>query len=585
MTPLVAGFATVLVLLLTSGVLVGASPGIVDTDGFMRLVRVDELRTGAVGWFDSWAPRSNAPFGHSMHWTRPLDLLLLALALPLEAFGQPREALELAALSVGPLVMAVVAATVVWAAVPLVGRVGALVAGLGVALQPALAQYGAVGRVDHHGLILLLAAVLLGFTVRLVNSPGDHRLAVAAGVTAAIGLWVSTEFLLPIAIFLSALLVAWVVTGAPEAVTMRRVTSAWAVGLGVILLIERGGGAVGSDDLDRVSAVHLVVAGLALAFWFLVGASPVVGTRWVRSGLAVAAGLATGAVLWLVVPGFANGPFGDVPPELWDAWLSRVAELQPLWPIGVNPARTVYLLAAPILAVLVSVWAALRSDHRGTWWSLAAVTFGLTLLGVAQARFTAFAQLASTVPLGWLAATLVARVGTGGGVVGAAKRVSAMVVGVAGFLVPVLVVSVISGGTSPASAGASCEIDLLVNEVERRSDGVVVLTHVDWGPEILYRTEGTVVASPYHRNVDGILDARRFFTSEPTVARRIAADRNVGLVALCLDRDSNYLADDRQPGDLLTRITGDETPSWLVEVVAEQDLRVFEVAQPLGTDS
>jgi len=65
---------------------VGASPvfegGLIGTDGYMRLVRVELLQeTGA--WFDGRIPRSNAPYGDTLHWTRPLDVLLLGAAWPI----------------------------------------------------------------------------------------------------------------------------------------------------------------------------------------------------------------------------------------------------------------------------------------------------------------------------------------------------------------------------------------------------------------------------------------------------------------------------------------------------------------------
>ena len=56
-----------------------------DSVGYARLVRVLRLvETG--GWFDSTLPRANWPYGGSLHWTRPLDVILIALALPVAAF-------------------------------------------------------------------------------------------------------------------------------------------------------------------------------------------------------------------------------------------------------------------------------------------------------------------------------------------------------------------------------------------------------------------------------------------------------------------------------------------------------------------
>jgi hypothetical protein len=158
--------------------------------------------------------------------------------------------------------------------------------------------------------------------------------------------------------------------------------------------------------------------------------------------LATGAGLVTAVTLWLIVPSFVSGPFGDVPPALWDAWLSRVAELQPLWPFGANPARTVYLLTAPLIGVALA-WRAgvLDQGFRAVWWGLAATIAGLVALGVAQARFTAFSQLLATVAWGWLAAILWHEWHTGEDSWLVASRRIDVLAGVAGFLVPVILLA------------------------------------------------------------------------------------------------------------------------------------------------
>ncbi len=62
-------------------------------DGYMRLNRVTQLYlTG--DWYDSGIRRSNAPYGEVLHWTRPLDLLLLAGAFVSAPFSDFRTGLS-----------------------------------------------------------------------------------------------------------------------------------------------------------------------------------------------------------------------------------------------------------------------------------------------------------------------------------------------------------------------------------------------------------------------------------------------------------------------------------------------------------
>lgn len=573
----VAVVASLLVSLLVSGILVGRTPSIVDTDGFMRLVRASELRLGQVDWWDGFAYRSNAPFGHSMHWTRPLDALLLGVAWLVALFGGSVDSLEVAGMIVGPFVLGLLSAAIAWAAFPLVGRIGALVAGVGVALQPTLQAYGAVGRVDHHGLILLLAAVLLGCAFRLALDPYRLGPGIAAGVVSGIGLWVSVEFLLPIGLFLTCFLTAWVLRGAPFGLAMRAMAVAWLATTAIAVYVERGPIGFQSDDLDRISAIHVMLAALAAVFWVGVGLTiRNEGRRRNRLRVAAVVGFATGAALWLVAPDFASGPFGDVPPALWDAWLSKVAELQPLWPIGSNPVRTVYLMGAPLLGAGLGA-IAIRTDEsaRPVWIGVVAAIAVLGSIGMFQARFSGFAQIVATVPLGWLSAYLVGRLsGTGPMVL---KRVAAMLVGAAGFLLPTMLVTGLDARDSGPGISERCTVSEIARVVSEEGGERVVLAHVDFGPELLYRSYANVVASPYHRNIEGILDARRFLGSDEAAAAEIAHERRVDVVAVCPQRDAAYLDDDRQPGDLLERLVAGDAPEWLFPVPTTDDLLVFVV--------
>ena len=53
-----------------------AGGGLIDTDSYTRLIRVFELLNGA-DWYDQPFSRANAPYGHTLHWTRPFDSLLI----------------------------------------------------------------------------------------------------------------------------------------------------------------------------------------------------------------------------------------------------------------------------------------------------------------------------------------------------------------------------------------------------------------------------------------------------------------------------------------------------------------------------
>jgi len=560
---------------------------VADTDGYMRMTRIMELRTGEAGWFESTAARSNAPFGHGMHWTRALDVVVLALAAPLDLFMPTADAVYAAGVAVGPLLLAATSAAVVWAAAPLVGLRGGVVAGIAVALQPTVMAYGTVARVDHHSLLFLLFVLFLGFGLRVVRlqSPGAGAI---AGVTAAAGLWVSTEFLLPLALGIVAVTVAWLMVGEGVARLGLWFTTAWLAATVLLLLVERGWDGLESADLDRISGVHVVVAGLVVLFWLAAVAASVVSRRG-RLWFAVGVGGALAVLLVALVPSFVRGPFGDVPPELWDGWLAGVAELQSLWPIGGSFAAFVYLMGAPLLAIPLAWLAAKRSSTwtRYVWWFGLAALVVLAGLSIFQLRFSAYPQILAVFALGWMTAELLDRVGDHSDLRSAAGRVGANALGVVGFLVPALLVAAFpgSGGSESSTTALGCDWSRLADVVRQTDGEPVVLAHLDAGPRLLYTTDARVVASPYHRNVDGILDGRRFLLGDEDTARGIVERRGVSIVAVCPSRERAYLgaaADDLSA--FFGVVTSGDVPGWLMPVPASDsdDLRIFWVDRQVG---
>ena len=186
-----------------------------DIDGYARLVRVLRLvETG--GWFDITLPRANWPYGGSLHWTRPLDVILIALALPVAAFTGFATALYWAGVMVSPLLHGLLALAVMWAARPLLTPPGAVIAGALTALQFGILGYATIGHADHHVLIGLIAALAIGLTLRALMETGEkdaNRFAFSLGVVLAFGIWVGTEIQVTAGLCLGVMGLRWAFEG------------------------------------------------------------------------------------------------------------------------------------------------------------------------------------------------------------------------------------------------------------------------------------------------------------------------------------------------------------------------------------
>lgn len=149
------GLFTVLVIYLLPEVLHGH---LVGPDGYMRLVRVRRLAESGA-WFDNTIPRSNPPFDSTLHWTRPLDVLILVGAWLTQPLLGLRGALRLSKVLISPLLFIAICFAIcfasAWSVRPLAGARVRGYAMLAVPAQVGFMGYARPERPDHNMLILL----------------------------------------------------------------------------------------------------------------------------------------------------------------------------------------------------------------------------------------------------------------------------------------------------------------------------------------------------------------------------------------------------------------------------------------------
>lgn len=547
-TATVAALSALLVLRVFPGLLDGL---LVDTDSYMRLVRVRQL-AGTGEWFDGGViRRSNAPFGSSLHWTRPVDVLILLGGWLLTPFLGFERALHLAGVLLSPVLLIAVCFTTARAVRPLAGTRVRYYAMIAVLAQVGLMGYALPGRADHHLLILLAFVAMNGAALRLfLESPGRWA-GWAAGAWAAFGLWISTEFLVPLAVLLATLAAAWAVRGRELASGARSVALGLLGVTALAVLVEHPPSALSVAEYDRISVVHLFLAGLTAGFW-AGAASPAASRLGLggRFGYVAVGGLLAAGLVRVVFPGFFGGPMVDVDPELRRSWLPFLTEYQPyLVPHGVaDLGRIVAYLGHALLAVGVIVYGLLKRPW--TRWTQAWVLLGAGLgvfipLGIRWVRFVPYAELLGVLgTMVLLARALRWMEGRLSGVRLSAARVSTTAGLLAGPILLGAVVMAVGGeaGGAVQEAGrtqaGSCPVEALVAALNDPG-GVgdrprTVLAHVDLGPMLLYRTPHAVVGTPYHRNARGILDTYRIMhATETDEARRRMAQRGIDVVVPC----------------------------------------------------
>lgn len=481
-----------------------------DTDDVMRLQQVRDW-LGGQGFADLTQHRLGA--GVPMHWTRLADLAPAAGVAALTPLVG-RHAAELASVVAWPLLLFALALFLVARiARALGGRALAATAAVVASVAFPATTIFAPGRIDHHGLqmVLLLAAMLAA--VR----PPSQGSGFAVGIAAAASLVVGLETAPLMGTIGLAAVAAWI--GGGRDAEQRLV----GLGIGALagLAIGRGIFApqiwdyAGCDGFDAPlwrAAVPLAAVPLML------GLAPVAGRARRLGAAGAAAGGAAALALWLS-PACLH-PYGAVDPLLARTWLAAVGEAQPLW-------------AAPSAVALGYVGVAAAGLIASGWrWRVSGAS-GWALLAAVQ--LVAFAV--TTVQLrGAYAGALLAAPGLAAVIAAARARGLVPLAGAwaasAGMLYPLAAEAITPAGPGQRDAGGSCTAPALIARLAALPAGVV-MAPIDTGAWAIPATPHRLIAGPYHRNNAGNLAALRFYAGPPREGAAIAAAWRADYLLVC----------------------------------------------------
>ena len=548
---------------------------LVDTDAFTRLVRVEQLAADR-DWFDSLIPRSNAPYGETLHWTRALDILLLlgaGLLTPLLGF---HKALYWWGIVISPILGVFSLAAIAWAARPVLDEEKRRLLWLIFLGQFLLVSVYHFGRPDHHSLLALLFIGLLGCLLRLVLPAHNRPIALWAGLLAGIAVWVSVEALTGVVLVFATLTLLWITQG--EGYRLKLAGFAWSLLLSscLFVLLEHRPALLLQFEYDRISAVHIIVFLLAaLSVWFLRLFSR--QAVWKRSCAAVSIALVDGLILWLTVPAFIKGPFSQVNPAIAPIWLNWVIEVQPL--MSESTTTKVAVIGSILLALGFILWqfAVKTRDYRTE--HLLTCMLGLLLfipLTFYQIRWVYYCSALLIFPLTMFLGQVLAKVSE---IRGSSLRVLTRAITIFLFLFGFLFLGLLLEGPADDSAAATPKTGLLCDWLNDPDNNLpasaVILIDMDYGPEVLYRTPHQVIATPYHRNDDGILFNHRVMTAANAgQAYSVISERQVDLVVLTPKSSEKVIyGAGENPGIFYNQLLDGQIPEWLVPVQTTEQIQ------------
>jgi hypothetical protein len=610
-------------LLALTGIVPIFDGALADPDAYMRLARVLHLHDGGT-WFDPREPRINPPDGHVQHWTRALDALLLAGAWLLQPFMGFERALHVWGVLISPALLALAVIAVGWAAAPAFDRDTRLLACMVLLTQPIVLGYTSVGRPDHHSLLLLLALILIGLTARLAAAPQDLRAALLAGAIAGLGIWVSSEAMIFVAVSLATLGLFWLFGTPGLARTQRAYLVTTAAVLALALVVERGPDGLLAAESDRLSIVHVMLFALIATFWVILARgesarglrarsratagrhpkpalfgsappAPMPGAAPVLRRLLVAlVGLVTiAAVMWLFFPELRQGPLGTVDPLYARIRLQNIVEVQPLVPadwlssgrVGESLGRLIRVIGIALLALPCLGMLLLRSAGPAWrfWATVALALLAFLPLTFYQVRWATYAEAFLVWPYAAGIAWALGRITRTAGRAGLLLR---PLVILAALFWPLLLAAALPQ-QEIESAGRACPLDRLAAVLNRVGPAPqTLLAYADYGSELLYRTPHRVLSIPNHRPQPGFTATWRILTATDEPAARAELTRvDVDWILLCPSATERALF--AVPGEarptLYQRLVDGDAPPWLRPLPLEGDLakdaRLFEVVE------
>jgi hypothetical protein len=554
-------------------------PLILDTDDAMRLTMVHDFLAGQP-WFDLVQHRLNTPYGALMHWSRLIDLPeALLLLVTRSLFGTAADTIAAYAwplLLLGPLL---------WLSARLALRLGGRRALWPALLLPAfslitMAEF-APGRFDHHSAQILLAFVMLYCAIAALDRP---RFAVGAGIAAGVALSIGIESLPIVGATVIVFGLAWVASE-NRATALRdfglSFALATALGLAQGVTPERWF-VPATDAISFTYALAALLCGAA----FLALSRLRLHTAAARFIAGILAGAAAVAIVVLSNPSMLGGPYGQLDPWLRVNWLDRISEAEPWLTSLIGEPVYATSVAVPVVTGLAVVaWNIVRQrDGRTPWLAYGltlTIAFVVMLLQIRAARFA--------VPLATPACAILVgdawqrMVSTRGftpifAMLGSAIISAGIAVAVLGTIALAAFPDYEAKTADPYRAQRNACLmpaafaDLAGLPPER------IMTPIDLGSHMLLYTPHSVVAAPYHRNEQGVLDAFRFFNGPIEAGRAILTSRGISLVVICPAMKEIRGLVDHAPDSFVTLYAEGKLPAWLHEVsAAGAPLKVYSV--------
>ncbi len=534
-----------------------------DPDNYQRLVQVRDWM-GGQSWWDTKQHRIDPPTGLQMHWSRLGDLPLGLLIHFFSLFAEHTKAEMLAVVSLPPLLLFV---TIIFlcrtarniGSVPAERFLQLFV----IATSFFLAQF-IPGRIDHHGLQLLLLSAALAAATAMPTKRSGLLTSLSVAIALLIGLE-TAPLLLAIPAWMA---LNWLWKGEAQKAQLQGFLIGILFFLPFLYMISVAPSDWNRLTNDQVGIGHLAIIAMAAASLALILQFKLRSLEHRLAGLAIFA-IAT-ALPVLAFREVLAAPYSAIDPLLQQLWIGSIAETQSAWPIAdTNPLRLLRYHLFPALALLAATGVYLATGREPKLLLILMVGLAGFALSIWQIRAMAAASMVALLLCSITIAHLWQKRSEP---LGTARLFASMLIlnGHFGFMIYHMVAPDDRQGMSMVAETTltnRCETQLRGEDYNQVRPGLV-LNGISSGALILARTHHSVLAAANHRGIEGNGKAYRILLAPSSEAHVALARNGVDYVLTCRDSELERLAQ-YAPDSLAADLVRQHIPEWLLPISHE----------------
>lgn len=548
-----------------------------STDVWMRFARIEEWAMAGFPWHEQLMHGQNYPFGHEMHWTRPLDIIGYALAWPFIPNWGLSKSLEIMSYFT-PLIILIIGVRGYFFA--LRGYLTPKMAfisfwlffwGIGYAWEQS-----SVGYYDHHVFHFTILMWTVALIARSFVRTHQRDLLITAGALTALGTWITAEFFINSYIVLIPFVYLWL----RENKSLKPAviySASYTIFLLAAMSFDHPMSGFLTLDFYRVSLFHVILGAmncvaLAALMIFFKKVRPTFLRRLIYM---VLAGCVYLSVLLVYFTDILLVPMAD--PRVYYIWVSKVTEMAPSY----NSAWVVHFGIIPIILAVFALGIALIKKVTlitpmmllcGTGLLFYTVIFLFHVrVGISTNVF--FVLLMSL----YFNAVFFPREKRGiytlcfiilyGLFIGCALKANAVVYRLSALYVETkrdamknnaevempkwLKISLQeeAAQNNNTKEAFSCNIsDEAIETIKNEPGNDGIFTDIFDAPKILWETKKPIVSGPYHTNVKGSMDVFYISTDRPpyNIAKQIITERGLTQLYIKSPHCLNYLFYDKE---------------------------------------